>query len=461
MSLEAVYRRAPPWLKNVALSAYGVAIERQRYGSEFGKLLTEAEALTFASPGELMAYRETQWALRMRAAVAQVSAYGGRELSLEAISELPILTKAEVREHLARYTRAMPARDLVRAHTSGTTGAGLQFFTTQYAHQRQWAWWWRYRRWHGIKRGEWCAVFGGRTVVSPDRKDPPFWQTNYSGRAVMFSQYHFTPERARLYLEEIHRRGIRWIHGYPSFVSLLSRAGIDAGLAGNVPVRWVTLGAENVLEPQRAAIEKMFGVAPRQHYGMAEGVANISECPRGSLHVDEDYSLVEFLPVPGAANSYRIVGTSLDNAAFPLVRYDVGDVARLSAEPCPCGRAGRVICSIDGRQEDYVTLSDGSVLGRMDHLFKDAVNVVEAQIVQFTPGAAVFRIVRAPAYRTADEEALRREVRKRTASRLLVDFEYVPHIPRTASGKMRFVVRHRPQCCAPHTETEAAQHAHH
>jgi phenylacetate-CoA ligase len=101
---------------------------------------------------------------------------------------------------------------------------------------------------------------------------------------------------------------------------------------------------------------------------------------------------------------------------------------------------GRLVKAIDGRKEDYLVLSDGSLVGRIDHLFKDATSVTEAQVVQRKRGEAIFRIVRAEGYATKDEDALRREVTDRFGDRLGISFEYVDALPRSSRGKLRLVV---------------------
>ncbi len=446
MSLMSLYHRAPSWMQAGAVAGMGAYRHWERLRGEFPALLAQASAATYASPGELRAIRERLWSERVRASVASVAAYGHRSLELAEVAGLPILTKAAVRQDVERFVcRDYPRWRRVRAHTSGSTGAGLKFLVTRSTIRRNYAHVWRFRASHGIRLGEWCGVFGGNAVVSPARRRPPFWRVAPVGRTVLFSQYHLGPETARHYLEEIRDRGLRWIHGYPSVIGLLAQFGIDAGLAGSVQVPWITLASENVSERQRAAIRRMFGVAPRQHYSMTESVAMICECPEGRLHVDEDFSLVEFCPIADIPGAHRLVGTTLDNGAFPLLRYDVGDVVRLAGpEPCPCGRSGRVVSSIDGRQEDYLVLADGSRVGRSG-FFKDAVRVVEAQIVQRAAGEATLRLVRASGYGDADEAALRDEIRRRVGDRLAVTFEYVDRLPRTRSGKLRLVVSELPE----------------
>jgi phenylacetate-CoA ligase len=186
-------------------------------------------------------------------------------------------------------------------------------------------------------------------------------------------------------------------------------------------------------------MSRAFGVRPVQHYGMAEAVANVSECDRGRLHVDEDFAAVEL--VPRDSGSYSVVGTNFTNRLTPFVRYEVDDLVTIVPDAgCECGRPGRVVERIDGRLEDYVVLKDGTRIGRMDHVFKDMVNVREAQIHQKLPGELTIRVVRMPGYTQADEEAVLHETRKRVGDGTEVKLEYADRLERSAIGKLRFVV---------------------
>ena len=73
-------------------------------------------------------------------------------------------------------------------------------------------------------------------------------------------------------------------------------------------------------------------------------------------------------------------------------------------------------------------------------IFKDAVNVLEAQIFQRREGEAVFRIVKGANYTDNDEAFLRNESELRFGNRLKIEFDYVSRLTRTNSGKLRFVV---------------------
>lgn len=445
---SALYAALPVLAQHVAVSLEGWRIRRSRFGADFERRLGAYRRLEHASVDEVSAYRGERLR-RVLAHAAAASSYWRDRLADAGIrpdrvrspgdlASLPILTKEEVIKNLDRMRWAdAPQPEVSWVHTSGTTGAGLVFPITHAAVRDQWAVWWRYRMRFGIRREDWCATFGGRSVVPGSATRPPFWRLNLPGRQVLYSQYHLSPETAPAYLDDLRRRGLTWFHGYPSVLSMLAGFALDRSGPAPRP-RHITLGAENLLQSQRRQIADAFGVEPIQHYGLAEGVANASQCREGRLHLDEDYAAVEC--VPAGDGLVRIVGTNLENLALPLIRYDTGDVARLAPGGCSCGLPGRVLEAIDGRREDFVVLSDGSRVGRLDHLFKDLVGIAEAQIRQDRPGEILVAIVPRLGYSDADERALLDDCRQRFGERLRVRVERVNEIPRTASGKLRLVV---------------------
>jgi phenylacetate-CoA ligase len=203
--------------------------------------------------------------------------------------------------------------------------------------------------------------------------------------------------------------------------------------------RWVTTGAESLLSQQKALLHKAFGVIPRQHYGMAEAIANISECEAGAVHVDEDFAAVEFLPSPDGSG-FKVVGTNFTNLLTPLLRYEIGDMVSLGKASCECGCGGRVVQTIDGRQEDYVVLGNGARIGRLDHVFKDMLSIQQAQIYQKLPGAIIVYIVRGDDYSPEAEHALLLELRQRLGPEMKIDIQYRDTLERSGAGKLRFVV---------------------
>lgn len=448
MNAEAFYQRLPVSLQEAACSIEGWRIRRHRYNARFHRLLGEYEARARASQQSIEELRNGRLFRFLHFCVREVPYYSTHippsllparpEESLSALAEWPLLTKDQVKADRASFRARSFTGPVLSVHTSGTTGSGFQFEVTREAVQEQWAVWWRYRRSHGIPLDAWCGYFGARSVVPIRQTSAPYWRTNFPGRQVMFSAYHISPLTIDSYLKELERRRPAWLHGYPSVLALLAAHILESGNRLGYQVRWITTGAENLLASQRRQLEAAFGVRPRQHYGITEGVANFSECERHTLHVDEDYAAVEFLPQTAGVD--RVIGTNFTNPAMPLVRYDVGDFVTRLQTTCGCGRAGRLVDRVDGRQEDYVVLPSGASIGRLDHAFKDLVTVREAQIVQPSPDRLIVYVVPGQGHGPAEDERIVQELKRRLGDGLVIQIQHVERITRTAGGKLRFVI---------------------
>ena len=449
MNWESVYAKLPVTLQRIVINLEGWRLKRQRYSADYDVIYQEVCKRERLSGEELHKYQENR--LREVLKNAQESLPYYRRLFerysfdveaphlIERLKELPVLTKEDVKTHVEEILSCnIPRKQLISCHTSGTTGSGMHFYETRETEQERWATWWRYRSWHGINLDTWCAYFGGRSIVPLRQQKPPYWRKNTPGRQLLFSAYHLSRQTAPAYVEALKESDATWVHGYPSVLALLAGFILEDNLDPGQAVRHVTIGAESLLPQQRQVIEQAFGVKVRQHYGQAESIANISECEYGNLHVDEDYSIVEFLPI--GDGQYRIIGTSLINPAFLFLRYDTGDIATLQEGTCPCGRLGRLVKEIDGRKEDYVILPNGAAVGRLDHIFKDLVNIREAQIYQKQQGQIELRIVKGQSYTDKDEQELLKETHKRVGEDMELVVRYVDAIERTRTGKLRFVV---------------------
>jgi phenylacetate-CoA ligase len=202
-----------------------------------------------------------------------------------------------------------------------------------------------------------------------------------------------------------------------------------------------TTGAETVLPHQRRAIEEAFETEVADQYGACEHCGNISECEEHRYHVDMEFGIIEFVPAADLpSGSHRIICTALHNPVMPLIRYDIGDLASVSDTPCPCGRKSTVVSRIDGRIEAYIVTPDGRRLGRLDFLFKDTANIVEAQLVQATPDTVTAKIVRGRNYSARDEADLLASMRRYLGDEIAIEFEYLAEIPRGRNGKFRQIV---------------------
>jgi phenylacetate-CoA ligase len=150
--------------------------------------------------------------------------------------------------------------------------------------------------------------------------------------------------------------------------------------------------------------------------------------------------LDEGVPVEDG-QSGELIGTSLLDADMPLIRYRLGDrVARQDPpSPCPCGRTLPLFDRIDGRDDDTLYTMDGRRVGRLDPVFKAALPIREAQIVQPSLDRVIVRFVPAEGYTAAAGESIRDALRARMGP-IAVALEPMEEIPRGPNGKFRAVI---------------------
>ena len=444
--ITKIYNKSPIVLQNLAVSLEGARINFRRYNKNFKKvlsgylqsdnfLITKIKEDRLSKLKKLLIFANENSNF-YKELFAQKKFNPKNLRSEDEIEILPILTKVEIKKfHQDINTVNACNERTFYAHTSGTTGSGLIFPVTDSFSVDQWAVWWRHRMRHGINQGKWCAYFGGRPIVPINQINPPFFRINLAGKQIMFSAYHINKENIKKYISKLCSSKLEWINGYPSVITLLAEYVLANNLVSKLNIKKITLGAENVSVFQKKLIQKAFNIDPIQHYGMAEGVANISQLEDGRFRVDEDFSFVEF--VKKDFGQHQIVGTSLTNFAFPLIRYSTGDLATLSESD---KNGWRCVKDIDGREEDYVILSDNSRVGRLDHIFKDVTKIKECQFIQNEIGALDLIIVKSHEFDQNDERQVKKYVHSYLGDKIKLSIKYVDKIKKTKNGKLRFVI---------------------
>ncbi|MGE5497629.1 MAG: AMP-binding protein, partial [Syntrophothermus sp.] len=330
--------------------------------------------------------------------------------------------------------------------TTGTTGTPFKVPVSREFIYHQWAVFWKFRMIHGLNMDSWCAYFHGKFLFSRNKKQPPYWIQSWSTKQLLMSIVHLNRDTVESYLCEIKKRGIRWIHAYPSVLILLAELIAEKNLhdfARSLNLFVITTSSETITCEQKEKVENIFGSRVRQLYGLTEGVANIFECEMGKLHVDESFSLVEFLPETNNENYYKIIGSHYHNRAFPLIRYDTGDICRISkqAVPCPCGRLSRVVDEITGREQDFLFLADNSKIVSPDLIFRNISNIRKVQIIQNKPGHADFYITKNQNFSSSNEADIKRNIADYLGNSFTFRLIYTTVMPLEKNGKWPFVVR--------------------
>ena len=451
-----LYSKLPVPLQNMCCSLAGIQMIHQRFNTtfhDFKKFLQNSE---WWSLNELKTFQDEKLKDLIQYTYDTVPYY--RELfdneklkpsdikTQDDLYKIPILNKTIIRERMADLlSTAIPEKKRVHGKTGGTTGTALKLCYDQNAVPRHWATVWRGRNRWGIGHKDEFISFAGRNVVPLDSMDPPFWRRNIFFHQTYVSVHHLTVENMPALADYLCRRKVRCYVGYPSGIYLVARYFIENQVRLPHPPEIVFTTSESLLPFQREAISTAFSTKVTDRYAASELCVGITTCEKNNYHVDMEYGITEFLPLEhsnGSDQKRKVVCTGFWNLAMPLIRYDIGDQVSVAPEgyQCECGRQSTVVESIDGRIESYIITPDGRRLGRLDFLFKNTKNIIEAQLYQEDISLMTVKIVQSPSYSMKDEKELLNHMRKFMGKQINISFEYVPEIPREPNGKLRQIV---------------------
>lgn len=451
--MNRIYDALPVAGQNLACTWAGYQRARARYNRHFHKTLKAWHTSIDASLDELHQLQRMRLIGLINHARENVSHYQDlappssardpQQAIEETLANIPPLEKKEYRENSERFiAQNIPRSRLRRGITSGTTGTALPIYYTPESLAEEYATVWRLRMARDVKLLDSNLTFNGQIIVPFSQSHAPFWRTNAYGRQTLFSVYHMTPRNLESYIEAIHKSRAKYILGYPSALHLVGRAMLKAGRElPRKALKAVFTSSESLLSFQRKTIEEAFGTRVWDRYGTGEFTVSMTQCPLGNLHVDMEFCIVEVEPEEETDDLVRgsFMVTGLSNNATPFIRYRIGDSGTRMKRPCPCGRAGDVFLDVDGRNEDFIITPDGRLVGRLDHIFKNQSNILEAQIQQDSKQALDVYLVPAPGYGPHSEEALIGEIRRRLGDEIHIDLHKVDSIPRERNGKFRAV----------------------
>jgi len=453
--LLSLYHRLPPVGRNAVATLRGYYLRYWRYGPETERLVEEALERDHLSAAQWKAWQEERLAYILHRAVTKVPYYRqqwserrrqGDRSSWEYLENWPILEKEPLRQN----PRAFVAEDcdirrMFHLHTSGTTGKPLDLW---WSRETVRAWYAlfeaRWRRWYGVSRHDRWAILGGQLVVPIGQTDPPFWVWNAALHQLYMSSYHLSPSHIPHYLDALRKYRVIYLLGYTSALHELASMALELG-RDELSLRVVITNAEPVYDYQREMIERAVGCPVRETYGMAEIVAAASECEAGGLHLWPEAGWVEFIndesqALPGSPGD--IVATGLFNADMPLIRFHTGDRGvkqNTSNASCLCGRTLPRVHSFEGRTDDTLYTRDGRRIGRLDPVFKAALPIREAQIIQETLNRVRVRYVPASSFTKADARSIVERLQERMGN-VDVILEATDAIPRGPNGKFRAVI---------------------
>ncbi len=363
--------------------------------------------------------------------------------SLHDLERLPFLTKSVIRANLEDL-KAKGAR-VSLFNTGGSTGEPLQFFIGKERVTHDVAAKWRATRWWGVDIGDREIVVWG-SPIELGAQDRVRELRDRVLRTELLPAFEMSEKRLDQFLDRICAMRPKMIFGYPSALSLLAghagARGRDLRSAG-VHVAFVT--AEQLFPHQKRAIAGAFGCDVANGYGGRDLGFVAHECPDGGLHVTAEDILVEIVDEDGRVlpkgETGEIVVTHFASGDFPFVRYRTGDMGTLSEWLCPCGRGLPLLEAVHGRTTDFIVAEDGTVMHALALIYavRDVPGVKNFKIVQEDRSHTRVFLIPENGFSQEAEEKIRARLAERLGKGVRISIARVDAIPRSASGKHRYV----------------------
>src|SRR3569833_2272178 len=173
-------------------------------------------------------------------------------------------------------------------------------------------------------------------------------------------------------------------------------------------------------------------------------IAYATECERGSLHVNTDYSYVEIVDEDGKPTDDEgyVVGTTFHNGLMPLLRYRMSDRTRWRRTACACGRTYPVIEPVTGKYEDTLYGSRGQRISPsvVTFAFKSLRGIKCSQVAQTDEGAWEVRVVPDASFSEAERNRLVENDKQHDEPGNHDTVREVAEIARTSAHKYRWIV---------------------
>jgi phenylacetate-coenzyme A ligase PaaK-like adenylate-forming protein len=352
------------------------------------------------------------------------------------LARLPILRRGGVDPERLLAEGTDPARCLKR-RTGGSTGHPLSLLTLREDFTEETLGW--IRTWHGLGM-RWTD-----THAALKEPDDTFHEgrTRWFQRLGLLNVHHFDLYRDPAELaREIVTLAPDVLRGPPSALDAVA-ASLDGA---TLRPRRVFTTSERLDPAVRARLHERFGVEPGDCYGATEAGCIGWRCPScGDFHVNADRVIVEIVdeegnPVP-PGGSGEVIVTGLFARAMPVLRYALGDRARLAGTGCPRGRGAESIGALEGRTVEQIVLTNGRIVSPYEFMPDELAGIRASAAVQIDATEVRILVVPGEGFREEELAAFCREAERLFDGAIRVSRELLPELPGTPAERLRRVRR--------------------
>ena len=252
------------------------------------------------------------------------------------------------------------------------------------------------------------------TIRGAEMSEGQTYRVNPVTREFIFDSHRLCPQYAADIHKIMHRHHIKTIYSYPSvacnFLKLCLNQGLDTSF-----IKYALLSSEAVTKDQFVFLTKTCGISIAFTYGHTEKLILAGNDHGTELKVEQAYGYTELIDDAGnditTPGGYgELVGSTLYNYYFPLLRYRTDDYATLARlERSPYGYDEMWLTSIDGRHAFNALLrADGTTTTETAIILSDDfyTHIEGLQYIQTREGYVTVCVIPGNGYTTQDSKYL-------------------------------------------------------
>ena len=362
-------------------------------------------------------------------------------------NNIPVMTKRDLQQPLNhRLSNGFTTKNIYVNKTSGSSGDPFIFAKDKFCHALTWAGFmdrysWFHLDFNTLKQARFYGIPLNKMAYYKERlKD--FLSNRYR-----FSVFDLSDTQLEKNLNKFKTTKFDYINGYTSSIVQFAKYLRQKNIILNTicpSLKACIVTSEMLFEEDRILLETHLGIPIINEYGAAELGLIAFQNTKNEWIINTEDLYVEILDDNNHILPYgeegRVVITSLYNKAHPFIRYDLGDIGKLSKAST---RSKPILESLVGRTNDIIVLPSGKKAAGLTIYYvtktvmEDDGNVKEFIIEQLKLDTFKISYVSTSELTSEKLTKIRDAVTKYLEPNLQVAFERKTALERSKSGKLK------------------------
>ena len=289
-------------------------------------------------------------------------------------------------------------------------------------------------------------------VYEIDDDPAQLYKMDKANNRIYFSSNNICRRNLAEYCKKIKETNAGYLFGFPGSLEVIA----DFILEWEIDMKFqgIITSGEVLTENIRFKVEKAFNAKVYDLYHYAAPVLGMGQCQYcEGYHLFSEYCALELVDFDGnqiikPGKAGRLVVTNTVNHAFPIIRYDTGDIGIFDGGDCDCGRGlPKIIKKIEGSQKQLLVDVDGGYIfpAALQNLFSESGYPEDQyQLVQKNKNKFKLKLVRGSEDKSKNLNDLQGKLKKRLGENSEFEVETVNRISGDGNKSKSIVREYEP-----------------